>query len=214
MKMGQSTDQSSASDNELVQQAVTGNHDALESLLNRCSPPVERKLSSEIGLQWRSVLDVEDVMQVTFLEVFLNIKSLEVHDIDTFRAWLWKIARNNLRDAIRGLQADKRPQPQDRKHAPSDISPIQTLALIHDTGTSVTGKAARGEANSRIESALKKLPDDYATVIRLFDLEGLNGPQVADQIDRTRGAVHMLRARAIDRLKQILGRESMFFSNT
>jgi RNA polymerase sigma factor (sigma-70 family) len=88
------------------------------------------------------------------------------------------------------------------------------LALIHDTGTSVTGKAARGEANSRIESALKKLPDDYATVIRLFDLEGLNGPQVADQIDRTRGAVHMLRARAIDRLKQILGRESMFFSNT
>ncbi len=202
-------------DDELVRQAVQGDHDALSALLARYGLPIERQLQGLIARQWRSVLDVEDVMQVTYLEAFLQIKQCPASDAGAFAGWLRRSAENNLRDAVRALQREKRPQPACRvgvlSYADSCVALIEALG---GSTTTASGVAVRQENQCLVEAALCQLPADYATVVRLYDLEGLSGPEVAERIGRSRGAVHMLRARAHAHLRCLLGSESKFFSGS
>ena len=57
-------------DESLVTQAVSGDHKALSQLLDRFAPRIQREVAGQISQQWRSALDAEDIMQVTFLEAF------------------------------------------------------------------------------------------------------------------------------------------------
>ena len=50
--------------------------------------------------------------------------------------------------------------------------------------------------------------------MRLYDLECQPPQQVAEALGRSVGAVHMLRARAHDRLRELLGSASKFFSDS
>ena len=200
---------------ELLFRAKQGDRDALADLLEHAGSQVAGRLHGSIGRQWQSVLSVDDVMQVSFLEAFLEFDRHEGTDVDSLVAWLTRIATNNLQDAIRGLQRDKRPPPSKRVQ---QLAPEDTyLTLVEQMGadtTTITSKAARSEAKRLLESSLQKLPRDYATVLRLYDLEGLSGHEVGEQLQRSRGAVHMLRSRALQHLRELLGAESNFFSFT
>jgi RNA polymerase sigma-70 factor (ECF subfamily) len=196
-----------------VRAAVAGDVDALTELLNECAPDVERSLS--IAREWRSVLEPADVMQVTYLEAYLRIGRYDPGRAEPFRAWLQRIAENNLRDAIRGLQRQKRPQPSARVALPANAdSAADLFAQLGVTTTTPSRHATREERNSRLNAALDALPEDYARVVRLYDLQGLPIGDVASQMGRSPGAVHMMRARAHDRLRQVLGPESGWFGSS
>ena len=59
-----------------------------------------------------------------------------------------------------------------------------------------------------LNAALNTLPADYRTAVRLYDLEGRPVAEVAGTMGRSAGAVHMLRARAHERLRAFLGTPS------
>ena len=200
-------------DEARIKAAVAGNIDAMAELLNEHAPAVECALS--IAREWRSVLDPADVMQVTYLEAFIQITRFDSHRPEQFRAWLHRIAENNLRDAIRGLQRQKRPQPSDRValRAGADFSSVFFEELGVKT-TTPSRYATHEERMSRLSAALEVLPDDYGRAIRLYDLESLPIAEVAKQMGRSTGAVHMLRARAHDRLRELLGSESVWFGSS
>lgn len=196
-----------------VQAAVGGDVAAMTALLQECAPEVERSLS--IGREWQSVLEPADVMQVTYIEAFLRIGQFDASRADAFAPWLRRIAENNLRDAIRGLQAQKRPQPAARVAltAGADSQDV-LLAELGVTTTTPSRHATREERSSRLKAALDALPDDYGQVVRLYDLECLPIAEVAERMGRSAGAVHMLRARAHDRLRPLLGTESAWFGSS
>lgn len=196
-----------------IRAAVAGDADAITRLLSETGPEVERSLN--IGREWRSVLEPSDVMQVTYLEAFLRIGQYDPDRTEPFRAWLQRIAENNLRDAIRGLQRQKRPQPSNRVALPAGAdTSLDLFAQLGVTTTTPSRYATREERVSRLNAALDALPDDYARAIRLYDLEGHPIAEVARQMDRSSGAIHMLRARAHDRLRQLLGPESGWFGTS
>lgn len=196
-----------------VRAAVNGDVEALTSLLEECAPAVERSLS--IGREWQSVLAAEDVMQVTYVEAFMRIGQFDASRAEPFAAWIRRIAENNLRDAIRGLQAQKRPQPTARMALPSGAdSQDVLLAELGVTTTTPSRHATREERSNRLQAALDALPEDYGKVVRLYDLQGLTIGEVAEKLGRSTGAVHMLRARAHDRLKPLLGTESAWFGSS
>lgn len=190
--------------------AVAGDVDAMAELLRHFGPEVERTLS--ISREWRAVLEPSDVMQVTYLEAFLQISRYDPSRSEPFRAWLQRIAENNLRDAIRGLQRQKRPQPGNRVVAAGADSTSELLAHLGVTTATPSRHVALDERISRFHALLDSLPDDYRRVVRLYDLDGLPIAEVCRQMGRASGAVHMLRARAHDRLREALGSESGWFS--
>jgi RNA polymerase sigma-70 factor (ECF subfamily) len=197
----------------LIAQAVAGDADALTALLREHGPQVSRRL--RIDPAWQSMLDADDVMQVTYIEAFLQVSRFEIARGVPFAGWLERIAQNNLRDAVRGLSRRKQPQPRDRVHAAPHSQGDSYFDLLESLGATTTTpsrEAGRGEVQDLLERAIARLPDDYAAVIRLYDHEGKAIGEVASQMGRSPGAVHMLRARAHDSLREALGTASMFFS--
>ena len=199
----------------VIDQAVAGDRAALRALLERYGPVVARQVDRRIGKRWRSVLDADDVMQVTYLEAFLQIDRLLGRDGPAFEGWIARMAEHNLRDAVRELSCKKRPDPARRITTVSGgDSSVALLDLLGATSSTPSRRAARAEYGSAIDSALAKLPADYRTVVRLYDLENHAAGDVAQAMGRSEGAVYMLRVRAHDRLRFLLGPASNFFSDS
>jgi len=197
-------DFTTATDRLSVARAVSGNRDALVELLDRHGPAVERSLRISAG--WQGRLDAADVMQVTYLEAFLRISTFDPQRADAFAAWLRRIAEHNLLDAIRGLEAEReRAAPRRVRAFSADESYVALLDILSASGGTPSQTVRREEAGSMLAEAIDRLPVDYATALRLYDLEGREIDEVAAVMGRSPGAVHMLRLRAHERLRELLG---------
>lgn len=199
----------------LLQQAVEGDTVALRALLEHFGGEVRQRISGRIEKRWRTSLDEDDVMQVTYLEAFLHIDQLTARDSTSFLAWLTRIAENALRDAVRGLSRQKRPDPARRLTAAAGVdSYAGLLDCLGMTTTTPSREAVRRDAAAILQTAVARLPEDYKTAVQLYDLEGRPVTEVACEMRRSVGAVHMLRARAHDRLRQDLVSSSRFFTGS
>lgn len=199
--------------NALLERAMSGDRAALADLLELIGPGVRERIVGRISRRWSSLLDADDVMQITYLEALLQIGQFSHGGPEGFRAWLTRLAEHNLIDAVRGLEAAKRPNPAQRVRAPAGADSMSELVgLLGATYTTPSRVAARGEANRFLDDALSRLPRDYERVIRMYDLDGVSIEQVAAQLGRSAGAVYMLRARAHDCLRQAMGTAANFFS--
>lgn len=196
-----------ASECALLTAAAGGDADALAELLRCHGPEVRPRL--HIAAVWRAELDPADVMQVTYLEAFLRIRQLEARTAEGFVAWLAQLAQHNLQDAIKELERQKRPDPRRRVVRPASPDPDSSaLDGLGATTQTPSRNAARHESEQALEAALAQLPPTYAQVVRLHDLEGRPVIEVAAALGRSPGAVYMLRARALERLHELLGSES------
>ena len=158
------------------------------------------------------MLEVDDVLQVTFAEVFQQIDRYQPDGPKAFRNWLLQIARNNIRDGVKWLGREKRPQPDKRVRAIKTSETTRTLlGMLAGDGATPSVRFSDHELATLLKEALDRLPVAYAEVVRLYDLEGLDGPEVGRRIGRSRGAVFMLRARAHERLRDLLGDTHRFF---
>src|SRR5262245_19006221 len=197
-----SPDFTSSIDRVSVARAVSGNRDALVDLLDRHGPAVERSL--RIGPGWQGRLDVSDVMQVTYLEAFLRISTFDPQRADAFPAWLRRIAEHNLLDAIRELETERnRSAPRRIRAFGAEESYVALLDILSASGGTPSQSVRREEAGTILAAAIERLPADYATALRLYDLEGRAIDDVAAAMQRSIGAVHMLRLRAHDRLREL-----------
>ncbi len=202
-----------ATDNNLVPRAIAGQEQALTLLLKQVGPQLRAKLT--IGRKWQAALDPADVLQVTYLEAFLRVRELNATTVAQFAAWITRIAENNLRDAIKELSRQKRPDPARRvQPAARADSHVMLLENVGWTSTTPSRVAAVDEARQALNSTMARLPELYQQVIRLYDLDGGSPGEVAEKMGRSIGAVHMLRARAHDRLREIFGPRSRFFSKS
>ncbi len=201
-------------DAELLNRAVAGDSAALRPLLEHYGPQVREVIRRKIGRRWQGVLDEDDVMQVSYLEAFLHIEQLVACDLAAFIGWLTRIADNVLRDTIRELERQKRaPAVQPVLAVGASDSRIALLATLGHTSSTPSNHAARDEAAGILDDVMRKLPPDYQTVVQLVDLDGRTLAAAATSMGRSVGAVHMLRLRAHQRLRELLGSESRYFSD-
>jgi RNA polymerase sigma factor (sigma-70 family) len=198
----------------LVRRCVEGDRAALVELLEFVGPGIRAQL--RIDGAWGASLDADDVMQTTYLEVFLRVDQLEMRTVAGFRAWMSTMAQNNLRDALKALQRARRPDPRKRVEEPTrSDSTVELLDRIGCISHTASRDAIAREAEDLLVTALSGLPESYRQVVERIDLAGEAVQSVADSLQRSQGAVYMLRARAHDRLRELLGpRSRMLGSHT
>ncbi|MGD8450822.1 MAG: sigma-70 family RNA polymerase sigma factor [Phycisphaerae bacterium] len=202
-----------ASEDQLLDQAVAGDADALAQLLEQHGPDLARRLAGSIPPRWQSVLSIDDVVQETYIDAFLDIKHFEPRGAGSFHAWLTTLAQRNLLDALRMLDAEKRGKNRRRVEArPDDESFLVLYERLAGTHSSPSRCAARDEARVQLERAIEQLPEQYRTVIRMIDLQGAHSADVARVLNRSPGAVVMLRSRAHRCLRQTMGTASLYLS--
>lgn len=201
------------SQEHLVALAVAGDRQALASLLEEAGVRMHAELANRIGATYRGLFDAEDILQVTFLEAFLRIRDFVPAGANSFRAWLRRIAENNLRDAIKALERDKRPPPGRRARCDdNDASYVALIERLAVTTTTASRPLVQSELQAGVDAALRQLPPDYETALRLYELEGLSGEEVAQRMGRSHGAVRMLLARARESLSAALSADPLFCS--
>lgn len=202
-------------DQDTVSAAVGGDADALRQILETCGPRLRSHFTPRIASHHQAALGVDDVLQVTYMEAFLQIRRFRPNGPEGFFNWLRQIGENNLIDAVRELDADKRPDRRRQVGVPAgDDSYTSFLNTLSASGTTPTRQATREEAKHLLESALLDLPPLYAKAIRLCDLEERDIDDARRTFDppKSRGAVHMMRMRGRDCLRAILGDPGRFMT--
>lgn len=186
-----------------IARAAAGDKAELEGLLRDIEP--ELRASISIRPHWRRSLEPEDVLQVSFLEAFLRIASLRDTSPAGFRAWIGRIVRNNLLDALRALGREKRPDERRRVTRGAGGESARTLlsALVGDDPT-VSRRAVMKEDVERLHAAIARLPASYRRVVQEIDIAERSVADVAAEMGKSRGAVHLLRSRAHERLGELL----------
>ncbi|MBI4719329.1 MAG: sigma-70 family RNA polymerase sigma factor [Planctomycetes bacterium] len=204
-----------ATEAELLQRAVVGDREAITELLQAAGPGVRQDLHGAVPKRWQSLLSVDDVLQQTYTDAFLGISRFANRGEGSFGRWLNMLARRNLIDAIRMLEAEKRGgEAQKRAAVRLDDSQMALYDWLIGTSGTPSRFAAREEAVAAIGRAVESLPPLYQQVVSLYDLEGRPIAEVAAALNRSPGAVYMLRARAHDQLRELMGSATGYLSDT
>ncbi len=200
----------------LVHRAVSGDSDALAALLERHGPRIRRQIDRAIPQRWRACISAEDVMQETYIDAFLDIGGFDPADGEEgFARWLATLAKRNLVDALRMLEAEKRGG-KHRRVEPrgADGSFVALYEQLGHSRSTPSGHAARNERHACLQRAIEQLPPAYRTVVGMCDLGGRPVEEVAAALERSHGAVFMLLARAHRYLHKYMGTASLYLSDT
>lgn len=192
---------------DILSRACDGDSAALAELLQTHTPMLYAELRSRIPDGLRPLLAVEDVLQETYTDVFLSIRGFIPRGDGAFLGWFRKLAQNNLLEAIRGLDADKRGGGK-RPVSFSIGSDAQTdligALLPAATQTTPSQHVSRQEARSSLEAALAQLPQHYRLAVQRYDLDGRTIDETAAELNCSPGGVHLIRHRAFKQLRKLL----------
>ena len=201
------------SDGDLMRQAARGDRDALAHLLARHGPTIRTQLAGRIPRHWRPVLSIDDVMQQTYIDAFVDLDRFVPNGKDSFAAWLRSLAKCNLVDVLRMFDAEKRGgdhrRVEPRTREDSFIALHKRIGESRDTPSRY---AARDEAFAALKWAVTQLPDAYRQVVEMYDLEDRSIKEVSARLNRSPGAAFMLRSRAHRRLREIMGHASKYLT--
>jgi RNA polymerase sigma-70 factor, ECF subfamily len=168
----------------LIQSALSGDLSAFNTL-------VEMHQDSLYGWVVSLVNDdalADDITQSVFITAYEKLSSFRG---GSFRAWLFKIARNRSFDEMRwkkrhpSFSLDEDPEDDQSLHSIlPDHAPLPEDALID------------AEQAGQIERMINRLPEVFQQVLRLVDMEGMDYQEAADVLDLPLGTVKSRVARA------------------
>ena len=198
-----------------LREAVAGDRTALACVLREHSSCIRSAVAGQIPRRWRSVLSEQDVVQQTFADAVRDIGRFTGTDEVSFAAWLVRLAQCNLRDGLRSLEAHKRGGNRNRVGVGgSGDSVLALVEVLSASGTTPSGHVAANEIRAVLEESISRLPETYRRVVQLYDLDGNPVTHVAQTLNRSPGAVFMLRARAHRQLRELMGATTQYFSDS
>ncbi len=171
----------------LLERARAGDRAALEALIARYLPRMQRWASGRLPPWARDMADTQDLVQETLFQTFKRIDRFDPRGEGALQAYLRQALSNRLRDELR---RSKRRPPHgelDSQLADHDRSPLEA--------------AIGAEALERYERALSTLrPEDSEMVVAKIEL-GYTHQEIAELFGKpTANAARMAVERAIVRL--------------
>jgi len=177
------------SDQLLVQRAQRGDRSAFDQLFKLFADRLNAFIRSKIRPTYRPKLDVQEILQDTFVRAFRSIDSFHGKNFEEFRCWLTGVAGKTVLRAEEQARRHKMLEIRDN-FAALDISPSRGMR--------------REERFDRLQRALDTLSRDHREVILLTRIEGLSLKQAAEKMERSPEAVRKLFWRALKELRSTL----------
>ncbi|MGH2561535.1 MAG: RNA polymerase sigma factor [Thermomicrobiales bacterium] len=167
-------------DDELVEAA---RHDrrAFAPLYRHYVTPIYRFCYRRLGNRE----DAEDATSQVFTKA---LAALDSYRAGSFRAWLFVIAGNVVKDRHRSRRL---------------TGPFDVAFAVLDAGPTPEDSALAADDLRTLRALLNELSDDQRFVVELR-LSGLTAQEVAEAMQRKRGAVDALQYRAVTRLRRLM----------
>lgn len=191
----------------LLDLAIAGDEPALCRLLEEAAPAVRARLRHAVPPRWQALVTLDDALQESYTEAFLHIRRLRPESDASFVGWLTRLTRNNLIDAVRALEAEKRGGGRARLAPSSEDSANELFERLASRDSTPSRVLARTETALALRRAVQALPEHYGRVVTLYDLEAWPIDRVAGALGRSAGAVYMMRARAHRLLAELLAND-------
>jgi RNA polymerase sigma-70 factor (ECF subfamily) len=158
----------------------------------------------QIDPRFQGKIDLSGVVQQTLLEAHQAAEQLRRLGDAQKAAWLRRALANNLTDEVRRLGRAARDVTLERSLEAALESSSSRLEAWLATEQSPSEQAIRNEQLLRLADALARLPDDQRTAVEMHHLQGRPLADIAEKLQRSRGAVGALLLRAMKRLRQWL----------
>ena len=155
---------------ELLREAQQGSRDALEELVARYRPRLERWASGRLPRDARSLLDTGDLVQETLLRALESIGSIGARHPGSFESYVRQAVLNRIRDQIRWAR---------RRGA----GEIDSDSLAHP-GPSPLEEAIGGDVVRRYEEGMSLLPDDERQILHLRIELDMSYEDIAAMMDK------------------------------
>ncbi len=197
----------------LCAQAAGGDLDAAERLLWLHHGRLLGLARRKIGVDWQGKLDPEDLLQEAYIDVLRSITDFEAQDAESFYRWAARIVDHKFIDQVRRFRRKKRDVSREQMTGRAAAEGRETLLsqIIPDT-TTPSQIMRREDANLALMSCIAKLPEEYRTVVTRHYLQQESFADIAPDLDRSEDAVRRMSSRAVEKLRECMGRASHYLS--
>jgi RNA polymerase sigma-70 factor (ECF subfamily) len=180
-------------ESKLIARAQSGEQAALDDLIVRVRPHVERQL-----LRYPvSDEDRRDLLQMTLLQVVRHLPSFRGDS--SFSTWLFRVTAN---EALMLMRSQRRHR--ERLVEGLDLEDLSSSALMRGATDEANEARARSECENFLRDALAELPEDYRHIVVAHYHEDQGLQQIANELRVTESAVRSRLHRARSRLRAIL----------
>lgn len=183
----------------LIDRIKNGDREAFSPLFEKYRPRLAVLIHYRLGPQLRQFVEVDDLLQETFLKAFNDMGRFEYRTPGSFMLWLAAIAEHVIVDLARSHGRQKR-------HA-NEIVGFRTES--RPDGVELVDSKTPSRLlteKQRVQDLLEKLdalPDEHRQVILMAKIEGLSTQEMAERLGRSRGATALLLHRAIKRFREL-----------
>ncbi len=184
--MGVSLEPSQEELASLLQAASRGDPQAWRELVSRYS----RRVYALAKSRCRNDDVAEEIAQSVFATVAVKLRAGEYTESGRFEPWLFRVAMNRVRDAIR--KARRNPETHDDS------------VFLHTAHREPDEPAFDAAAIGRLRSAMTELSEADREIIELRHHGGLSFKQIADILQEPVGTLLARHHRALKKLKEAL----------
>jgi RNA polymerase sigma-70 factor, ECF subfamily len=186
--------------------ARQGDESARNRLFEACRSFVALTARVQLHRRLQTKVDPSDLVQQSMLEAHRGFENFRGQTPEEWLAWLKQIVQHNVLDADKHYRGTNRRDLR-RERTISDPTSSHTDWSPADPGPTPSQLLSKAERELQVAVAIESLPEDYRQVVLLRNLERLSFDDVAERMNRTRGACQMLWMRAVEQLRAKLNQD-------
>lgn len=175
------------------------------AIVAKYEPYLRMLARTQMRQAYRARIGASDMVQQAMLQAVQGLDGFRGQTEAEFRGWLRQILARHLCHLDRDLHRDKRDirreQSIEQKLAQSSM---RLEGLLAGEGPTPSQNVAIGENVLKLADAVERLPESQREAVRLHYLEGMKLSEVANQLDKTTGAIAGLLHRGMKTLRQQL----------
>ena len=176
------------------------------AIVAKYEPYLRMLARTQLRRAYQAKVGASDMVQQAMLQAVQGLDGFRGETEAEFRGWLRRILAHHLCHLDRDMHRDKRDirreQSMEQKLAQSSM---RLEGLLAGDGPTPSQNFALGENVLKMAEEVDRLPEAQREAIRLHYLEGMKLSEVAEQLDKSAGAVAGLLHRGMKTLRQQLG---------
>lgn len=189
----------------LIQQAASGDQDALNGLIQHVSPQVYRMTVARLSPRQHQWHAVDEIVQESLLALTKGLSGLEHRTVSGLRGYLSRIVENKVVDRIRreGKPGARTGSLQSLHSTVAHVSDAAQFGqLLSASGVGPRTALGEREQVQLLLTELAQLKEEHRQVITLAMFDQLKTAEIAQRMNISRPAASMLLIRAMTALRK------------
>ncbi|QAA81990.1 sigma-70 family RNA polymerase sigma factor [Aequorivita sp. H23M31] len=175
-------------DIEIISLVLSGNIESYEKIMRRYNGYLY-KVGKSYGFNHN---DVEDLMQETYIDVFINLKNFE--NRASFKTWIVRIMLNNC--------FHKKQKYKQHGIPLSGEITENSKSFLENQSEETKDRVQNDELKEILEAAIHRIPESYRLVFTLRELNGMSVRETSQALKITEGNVKTRLSRSKSMLKE------------